>query len=86
MICWESHIEILSGGFFFGDFVIIMGNVNGREDGGGGSGVDNQSGGGDMAAEDGGELGDGEFMGPSPPSPRAARSPLMFTPQVCFFV
>ena len=57
-----------------------MGNVNGREDSGT---LDSPSGGGDMADEDGGVLADGEFMGPSPPSsPRAAQSPLMFTPQV----
>ncbi|KAK1395442.1 SNF1-related protein kinase regulatory subunit beta-2 [Heracleum sosnowskyi] len=56
-----------------------MGNVNGRED----SGVfDRPSAGGDMAEEDGVVLADGEFMHPSPPSsPRAAQSPLMFTPQ-----
>ncbi|KAL1804118.1 hypothetical protein ACET3Z_032765 [Daucus carota] len=56
-----------------------MGNVNGREEGD----PDSPSAGRDMAAEDGGVIVDGEFMGPSPPSsPRAAQSPLMFTPQV----
>ena len=59
-----------------------MGNVNGREEGD----LDSPSAGRDMAAEDGGVIVDGEFMGPSPPSsPRAAQSPLMFTPQVSSF-
>lgn len=66
-----------------------MGNINGREDGGGGVGG-SPSAGSDMAAQDGGALinyhahaGDGEFMGQSPPtSPRVSGSPLMFTPQV----
>ncbi|XP_047317755.1 SNF1-related protein kinase regulatory subunit beta-2-like [Impatiens glandulifera] len=63
-----------------------MGNVNGREDGGGGgdssSGVDGSDGpSDDMVAQQS----DGELMGGGqspPPSPRAAHSPLMFTPQV----
>lgn len=64
-----------------------MGNVNGREDNDGENGSPIEGGGGDMAAEDesqGGynQIGDGELMGQSPPSPRAAGLPLMFTPQV----
>lgn len=73
-----------------------MGNVNGREDGGGSpSGVGEEDGGGirggqeDMAGQDGPHVsyhahgGPPELMGQSPPqSPRAAQSPLMFTPQV----
>ncbi|CAK9182207.1 unnamed protein product [Ilex paraguariensis] len=72
-----------------------MGNANGKEDdGGGGDDSNSPSGGGagqdSMARPDGEHVGyhahadaGGEFMGQSPPpSPRAARSPLMFTPQV----
>ncbi|XP_059663541.1 SNF1-related protein kinase regulatory subunit beta-2 [Cornus florida] len=62
-----------------------MGNVNGREDGGG-SPSEGSVGGAqdDMAAHVSYHAhGDGELMGQSPPpSPRAAQSPLMFTPQV----
>ncbi|KAL7212400.1 hypothetical protein ACSBR2_015145 [Camellia fascicularis] len=84
-----------------------MGNVNGREDGAGAGGSDDEGDGAipsqvqieeggvvgvgahvDMTAQDGAHVsyhphGDGELMGHSPPpSPRAAHSPLMFTPQV----
>ncbi|KAF5944169.1 hypothetical protein HYC85_018246 [Camellia sinensis] len=84
-----------------------MGNVNGREDGAGAGGSDDEGDGAipsqveieeggvvgvgahvDMTAQDGAHVsyhphGGGELMGHSPPpSPRAAHSPLMFTPQV----
>lgn len=70
-----------------------MGNVNGREDGGGSpSGVEESGGGGggggggresnNSVQEEGMVAPDG-LMGQSPPhSPRATHSPLMFTPQV----
>lgn len=70
----------------------VMGNVNGREDGstggGGSSGVDEDGGAPDEMGGAPPPHGDGgELMGQSPPSsPRAAQSPLMFTPQVCFFL
>lgn len=69
----------------------VMGNVNGREDGstggGGSSGVDEDGGAPDEMGGAPPPHGDGgELMGQSPPSsPRAAQSPLMFTPQVCSF-
>ncbi|XP_076921540.1 SNF1-related protein kinase regulatory subunit beta-2-like [Bidens hawaiensis] len=58
-----------------------MGNVNGREDGGGGGTVGSTTSiGNDGAARTGD---DGDFMGHSPPpSPRVSGSPLMFTPQL----
>ncbi|KVH96754.1 5-AMP-activated protein kinase, beta subunit, interaction domain-containing protein [Cynara cardunculus var. scolymus] len=71
-----------------------MGNINGREDGGGagGDGGSTSSIGNDVTAQDveGAHVNyiaragdDGEFMGHSPPpSPRVSGSPLMFTPQV----
>ncbi|CAK9156807.1 unnamed protein product [Ilex paraguariensis] len=66
-----------------------MGNVTGKEDDDGGGDDSRPSGGlkqDSMACQDSDHShgnGDGEFMGHSPPpSPRAARSPLMFTPQV----
>lgn len=67
-----------------------MGNVNGREDespgGGGGSpGADEDGGAPDEMGVAPPPHGDGAelLMGQSPPSsPRAAQSPLMFTPQV----
>ncbi|XP_047310706.1 SNF1-related protein kinase regulatory subunit beta-2-like [Impatiens glandulifera] len=63
-----------------------MGNANGREDGGSGGG-DSPSREDDMVAQEEGpqqqQSDGGELMGQSPPpSPRAAHSPLMFTPQV----
>lgn len=68
-----------------------MGNINGREDGGGagGDGGSTSSIGNDVAAQDANYIArtgdDGEFMGHSPPpSPRVSGSPLMFTPQVKF--
>ncbi|KAM1033673.1 hypothetical protein ACFX2I_037066 [Malus domestica] len=66
-----------------------MGNVNGREDGGGSpSAAEEDSGAAGILQEGpahGGRLvhGSAELMGQSPPhSPRATHSPLMFTPQV----
>ncbi|KAJ0448296.1 putative AMP-activated kinase, glycogen-binding protein [Helianthus annuus] len=59
-----------------------MGNVNGRDDGGGGSTASIGNGpDGNSVVRGGGD--DNDFMGHSPPpSPRVSGSPLMFTPQV----
>lgn len=71
------------------DSFVIMGNVNGREDGGGSPSAPEEESGGGTAQEGhphphphgGGAA--SELMGQSPPhSPRATHSPLMFTPQV----
>lgn len=73
-----------------------MGNVNGREDGGGNSpsAVELEEGPAAPhhntvpAAQDAiyHHADGGEFMGQSPPpSPRASHSPLMFRPQASFF-
>lgn len=65
----------------------VMGNVNGREDGSTGGGEVDEDGGAPDEMGGAPPHGDGgELMGQSPPSsPRAAQSPLMFTPQVHFF-
>lgn len=62
----------------------VMGNVNGREDGSTGGGEVDEDGGAPDEMGGAPPHGDGgELMGQSPPSsPRAAQSPLMFTPQV----
>lgn len=74
------------------DSFVIMGNVNGREDGGGSPSAPEEESGGGTAQEGhphphphgGGAA--SELMGQSPPhSPRATHSPLMFTPQVSSF-
>lgn len=72
------------------DSFLIMGNVNGREDGGGSPSAPEEDSGAGTAQEGhhphphphgGGAA--SELMGQSPPhSPRATHSPLMFTPQV----
>ncbi|KAL8249110.1 hypothetical protein R6Q59_005978 [Mikania micrantha] len=64
-----------------------MGNINGREDGGGVDGGSTSSIGNDVLVHDGNSVvrtsDDNDFMGHSPPpSPRVSGSPLMFTPQV----
>lgn len=64
-----------------------MGNINGREDGGGeGNGNGSTTSiGNDVSGGGGGR--DADFMGHSPPpSPRVSGSPLMFTPQVILFI
>lgn len=74
-----------------------MGNVNGREDGGGSDSPSGAEEGSspqeNMAAQDASNPtryhsrpdADADFMGQSPPpSPRASHSPLMFRPQVSF--
>ncbi|KAK1424153.1 hypothetical protein QVD17_19472 [Tagetes erecta] len=60
-----------------------MGNINGREDGGGVGDGSTSSIGNDVTSQDVTRTVDADFMGHSPPpSPRVSGSPLMFTPQV----